>query len=256
MDQFPNINLEIQNSNVYVYTMPYNYNNTERRTERRRNSRHFSRQTNSQNTSNEQPNLTTSQDVSQNNMSNQSTNIDNSANSTNSTNSANSANSVNIHSQINNPNRNSVENQRSTLITPTQINNQNLQNNPPNNPTNNWTNPLNQYLDSSGTRNPLMNIAEALQSTFHIPVEQLHFEIIDNLPQRGSSINSLLDSTTLSLASQIMSNENDTCAICRQVYNSDDIVRKINMCGHFFHSSCIEQWLRNNNNCPVCRIGI
>tara|TARA_B100001175_G_scaffold295184_1_gene283022 strand:+ start:91 stop:852 length:762 start_codon:yes stop_codon:yes gene_type:complete len=253
MDQFPNINLEIQNSNVYVYTMPYNYNNTERRTERRRNSRHFSRQTNSQNTSNEQPNLTTSQDVSQNNMSNQSSNIDNSANSTNST---NSANSVNIHSQINNPNRNSVENQRSTLITPTQINNQNLQNNPPNNPTNNWTNPLNQYLDSSGTRNPLMNIAEALQSTFHIPVEQLHFEIIDNLPQRGSSINSLLDSTTLSLASQIMSNENDTCAICRQVYNSDDIVRKINMCGHFFHSSCIEQWLRNNNNCPVCRIGI
>tara|TARA_B100001173_G_scaffold8704_1_gene7579 strand:+ start:12359 stop:13111 length:753 start_codon:yes stop_codon:yes gene_type:complete len=250
MDQFPNINLEIQNSNVYVYTMPYNYNNTERRTERRRNSRHFSRQTNSQNTSNEQPNLTTSQDVSQNNMSNQSSNIDNSANSTN------SANSVNIHSQINNPNRNSVENQRSTLITPTQINNQNLQNNPPNNPTNNWTNPLNQYLDSSGTRNPLMNIAEALQSTFHIPVEQLHFEIIDNLPQRGSSINSLLDSTTLSLASQIMSNENDTCAICRQVYNSDDIVRKINMCGHFFHSSCIEQWLRNNNNCPVCRIGI
>ena len=250
MDQFPNINLEIQNSNVYVYTMPYNYNNTERRTERRRNSRHFSRQTNSQNTSNEQPNLTTRQDVSQNNMSNQSSNIDNSANS------ANSANSVNIHSQINNPNRNLVENQRSTLITPTQINNQNVQNNPPNNPPNNWTNPLNQYLDSSGTRNPLMNIAEALQSTFHIPVEQLHFEIIDNLPQRGSSINSLLDSTTLSLASQIMSNENDTCAICRQVYNSDDIVRKINMCGHFFHSSCIEQWLRNNNNCPVCRIGI
>lgn len=254
MDQFPNINIEIQNSNVYVYTMPYNYNNTERR---RRNVRRFSSQANSQNISNEQSNVT-SQDVSQNNMSNQSSNIDNSANS------------------ANNTNINSVQNQRSTLITPTQINNRNQSNNPPNNPPNNiannianntanntannpinnWANHLNQYLDSSGSRNPLMNIAETLQSTFHIPVEQLHFEIIDNLPQRGSSINSLLDSTSLSLASQIMNNENDTCAICRQVYNNDDIVRKINICGHFFHSECIEQWLRNNNNCPVCRIGI
>ena len=221
MTRSPNIKFEIQNSNVYVYTMPYNYNNTDRR-----------RSTDTHINSNQEPN-------------------------------PNMTPNPNIN-PIQNPNINPIQNPRSTLITPTDING--LQNQ-----TNSWINSLNRSLnsfgpdsfepdssgpDSSGVRNPLSNITEALESTFHIPVEQLHFEIVDNLPQRGSSINSLLDGTTLCLASQIMDNENDTCAICRQVYNPDDIVRKINSCGHFFHSSCVEQWLRNNSNCPVCRIGI
>tara|TARA_B100000902_G_scaffold392273_1_gene444417 strand:+ start:633 stop:1379 length:747 start_codon:yes stop_codon:yes gene_type:complete len=248
MNQFPNINLEIQNSNVYVYTMPYNYNHTTERRSNRRSSRSINRQNNTNEESNMNinivPNTNTNSNTNSANSANSDTNQNNESNPTN-----NSVNNLpNTYSQNINPNINSVVNERATLITPTQINNQNE--------SNNWRNSLNQVLDSSGNRNPLLNLAEALQTTFHIPVEQLQFEIIDNLPQRGSSINSLLDSTTLSLASQIMHDENDTCAICRQVYNHDDIVRKINICGHFFHSSCIEQWLRNHNNCPVCRIGI
>ncbi|WCJ22409.1 RING/U-box superfamily protein [Euphorbia peplus] len=45
----------------------------------------------------------------------------------------------------------------------------------------------------------------------------------------------------------------NTCAICLSEYHSQDIVRCIPECNHFFHVDCIDEWLRLNNSCPVCR---
>ncbi|CAL5195017.1 unnamed protein product [Lathyrus oleraceus] len=43
------------------------------------------------------------------------------------------------------------------------------------------------------------------------------------------------------------------CPICLSEYNSKDIIRCIPECRHCFHAHCIDEWLRMNTTCPICR---
>ncbi|BAS85496.1 Os03g0648600 [Oryza sativa Japonica Group] len=45
----------------------------------------------------------------------------------------------------------------------------------------------------------------------------------------------------------------DTCAICCQEYSGADKVRRVVRCSHFFHAGCVDGWLREKRNCPLCR---
>ncbi|CAH8381053.1 unnamed protein product [Eruca vesicaria subsp. sativa] len=48
--------------------------------------------------------------------------------------------------------------------------------------------------------------------------------------------------------------ENDvTCAICLSEYEPKETLRKIPLCQHCFHADCIDEWLKLNGTCPVCR---
>jgi hypothetical protein len=50
-----------------------------------------------------------------------------------------------------------------------------------------------------------------------------------------------------------------TCCICFDDYESVKIIRKINRCGHIFHSDCIENWFSkgvNEPKCPLCNLNI
>ncbi|KAK8644334.1 hypothetical protein V6N13_123644 [Hibiscus sabdariffa] len=42
------------------------------------------------------------------------------------------------------------------------------------------------------------------------------------------------------------------CSICLEGYEVDEEVREM-PCNHFFHSGCIEKWLRIHGSCPICR---
>ncbi|KAI8544965.1 hypothetical protein RHMOL_Rhmol07G0006400 [Rhododendron molle] len=44
-----------------------------------------------------------------------------------------------------------------------------------------------------------------------------------------------------------------TCPICLSDYRAEEVVRCIPECQHCFHAGCIDEWLRLNNSCPVCR---
>lgn len=46
---------------------------------------------------------------------------------------------------------------------------------------------------------------------------------------------------------------NDTCPICLSEYHAKEMVRCIPECKHCFHADCIDEWLRLNGTCPVCR---
>lgn len=46
---------------------------------------------------------------------------------------------------------------------------------------------------------------------------------------------------------------NDYCTICLSEYSSKDIIRCIPECSHCFHAHCIDEWLRMNATCPLCR---
>jgi hypothetical protein len=43
------------------------------------------------------------------------------------------------------------------------------------------------------------------------------------------------------------------CSICLSEYNGKDIIRCIPECKHCFHAHCIDEWLRMNATCPICR---
>ncbi|CAK9140512.1 unnamed protein product [Ilex paraguariensis] len=44
-----------------------------------------------------------------------------------------------------------------------------------------------------------------------------------------------------------------TCPICLSDYRAKETVRCIPECEHCFHADCIDEWLRLNGTCPVCR---
>ncbi|KAK4270301.1 hypothetical protein QN277_023352 [Acacia crassicarpa] len=43
------------------------------------------------------------------------------------------------------------------------------------------------------------------------------------------------------------------CPVCLSVFSDGEEVRQLSVCKHSFHASCIDMWLSNHSNCPICR---
>lgn len=50
--------------------------------------------------------------------------------------------------------------------------------------------------------------------------------------------------------------EDAQCAICLGEYQEKEVLRIMPKCGHSFHLSCIDIWLRKQATCPVCRLSV
>jgi hypothetical protein len=52
--------------------------------------------------------------------------------------------------------------------------------------------------------------------------------------------------------------ENDECSICLHGYDAGQTVcvAKTTSCDHIFHQDCIEEWLKDHDNCPMCRVNL
>lgn len=50
--------------------------------------------------------------------------------------------------------------------------------------------------------------------------------------------------------------EDVQCSICLGEYQEKEVLRIMPKCGHSFHLSCIDVWLRKQSTCPVCRLPI
>ncbi|MFS7913763.1 putative transcription factor C2H2 family [Helianthus anomalus] len=48
-------------------------------------------------------------------------------------------------------------------------------------------------------------------------------------------------------------NDDSTCVICLSDYKPKESLRTIPECNHYFHADCIDEWLKLNATCPVCR---
>ncbi|CAA0812090.1 RING/U-box superfamily protein [Striga hermonthica] len=44
-----------------------------------------------------------------------------------------------------------------------------------------------------------------------------------------------------------------TCPICLSDYQAKETLRSIPECNHYFHADCIDEWLKLNGTCPLCR---
>ncbi len=47
--------------------------------------------------------------------------------------------------------------------------------------------------------------------------------------------------------------QDDICAICQDEIESNQEVRRVNYCNHYFHCNCIDTWFQGNVHCPTCR---
>ena len=43
--------------------------------------------------------------------------------------------------------------------------------------------------------------------------------------------------------------------VCLEDFAADDKVNVL-MCFHIFHSACVAEWLKGNNDCPVCKFDV
>jgi len=44
------------------------------------------------------------------------------------------------------------------------------------------------------------------------------------------------------------------CTICTSAYADYDIISILTSCKHSFHKQCIDEWLREKRECPICRV--
>lgn len=57
--------------------------------------------------------------------------------------------------------------------------------------------------------------------------------------------------TSLTFSEGALSERDTSCSVCLCEFEEGDRLRKL-PCGHHFHQSCIDEWLRRSKKCPLC----
>ncbi|XP_016651125.1 PREDICTED: RING-H2 finger protein ATL22-like isoform X2 [Prunus mume] len=87
-------------------------------------------------------------------------------------------------------------------------------------------------------------------------------QLLSTIPdRRPSTVRIGLDDPTIESYPEIQLGESwelpklndNTCPICLAEYQPKETLRTIPECSHYFHANCIDEWLRMNATCPVCR---
>ncbi|CAK8579344.1 unnamed protein product [Lathyrus sativus] len=52
---------------------------------------------------------------------------------------------------------------------------------------------------------------------------------------------------------RLLKPNDNTCSICLSEYEPKETLRSIPECNHYFHAACIDEWLKMNGTCPICR---
>ena len=81
--------------------------------------------------------------------------------------------------------------------------------------------------------------------------------IVNRINERNQRINNRRPLNINSINTLVVCEElpDNTCSVCLEEFKEDDIIKKLN-CNHIFHKDCLEPWLNNNRNCPLCRQNI
>jgi hypothetical protein len=102
------------------------------------------------------------------------------------------------------------------------------------------------------------NLANALLNLLNLPVTRNYM-----MPNGRARMDQFLQPVVIHPTSEqiasnttvgnLVSDTDNTCAICQDTLTCEQEARKLNACGHWFHRPCIDTWLQGNVHCPVCR---
>ncbi|CAH8285161.1 unnamed protein product [Eruca vesicaria subsp. sativa] len=90
-----------------------------------------------------------------------------------------------------------------------------------------------------------------LETNYHF---QVNLTLTDNNPEETVRLDVDLILTDLEGTTRPLHTEecNDTCTVCFENFNNGSYICALS-CGHQFHFPCIDEWLRTNISCPLCR---
>ncbi|KAH7513751.1 hypothetical protein FEM48_Zijuj11G0014700 [Ziziphus jujuba var. spinosa] len=86
------------------------------------------------------------------------------------------------------------------------------------------------------------DLASALSDTNQHSITGLEDPIIESYPK-----------TLVGESGRLPKANDNICPICLSEYRPKETLRTIPECNHYFHSDCIDEWLRVNATCPLCR---
>jgi len=104
-----------------------------------------------------------------------------------------------------------------------------------------------------------VNVAELDTRTFHRPADP---EVVARLPRSIRARAGAETTTTGADASRGTTDSADandptdasgSCPVCLSDVEVGSVVRTM-PCGHEYHETCLLEWLRTKNSCPVCRV--
>lgn len=104
----------------------------------------------------------------------------------------------------------------------------------------------------------IANLANALKLTPQPQDEEKKSSHSDNSHSWTISVIESLRSNTDSSTNSICSCAQLDCSICLQAYENGEQIAlaKTDKCNHVFHKECIQMWLIENDDCPLCRCQI
>lgn len=92
--------------------------------------------------------------------------------------------------------------------------------------------------------NPQNNLENLLHEALHAVFPQnLESVIVSPSPEQIAAATVI----------QRVTAENEMCPICQDSVEVGANVRHLTVCGHRFHTGCIDTWFTRNVHCPVCR---
>ncbi|VVA22784.1 PREDICTED: NEP1-interacting [Prunus dulcis] len=104
-------------------------------------------------------------------------------------------------------------------------------------------------------------VSSAVLKAYHWQVSNLETtyrdisEIYDIAGAKGLSHECIqrLPQSTFRSSNTIESCNDFCCSICLQELKEGECARELPTCRHFFHMACIDQWLKQQSSCPMCR---
>ncbi|XP_021818605.1 RING-H2 finger protein ATL20-like [Prunus avium] len=98
-------------------------------------------------------------------------------------------------------------------------------------------------ISAYGRRNrPNMDLSTSASQQPAIVVVGLDGPTIESYPK-----------TLLGESRRLPKPNDTTCSICLGEYQPNEELRTIPECNHYFHATCVDEWLKMNATCPVCR---
>eukprot|EP01080_Neovahlkampfia_damariscottae_P012000 gene12000-5400_t len=105
-------------------------------------------------------------------------------------------------------------------------------------------NPNSTHNQTRSPNNQNNNIGESYEDLLQLQ------ERLGSVPKGAKKED--IENTTSQFKLRKLFKDQDTCVICYEEFKIGESVRKL-PCLHLFHSNCIDEWLQQSRNCPLCK---